>query len=246
VDILGILLLLAMLRMLQKQKFTLATLALCLACGVKPIAILLAPLLIRQIGERKDWKIAQRSIGIVVLTLVTIYGPILFVQHGYRGWLLQLNAYGHFLEANSLLFSIGKSLVGASWSTSTLRTLLLTITPLAAAGTLLWALKKRMPMADAGYWLMLAPLLLGPAAYPWSMLWPLCFVPLMQKSPGWTALTWTATAGLAYAAWRQPTWEVPTNIVMAEYVPVLLALGVELSERMRRPSAAPKPATASA
>jgi hypothetical protein len=74
------------------------------------------------------------------------------------------------------------------------------------------------------------PLLLGPAASPWLILWPLCFVPLMRQSYGWAALTWTATAGLAYAAWRQPMWVVPTRIVIAEYVPVLLALGVQTRE----------------
>jgi hypothetical protein len=245
VDIIGVLLLLVMLRMIQKNNFTLATLALCLACGVKPMLILLAPLLIQKIDDWHDWKVAQRSIGIAVLTLAVVFGPILLVQHGYRGWLVQLNAYAHLRETNSLLFSVAKSIVGASWMTGDARAFFLLLAPLAAAGVLLWMIKKRWPIEDAGYWLMLVVLLFSPAAQPWSLVWPLCFVPVMRLSRGWSALAWTATVAISYAAWHQSTWDVPARIVIAEYAPVLVAIGIELSD-LRQRYAALAAATSSA
>jgi len=234
VDIVGVLLVLVMLRMIQKGNFTLATLALCLACGVKPTAILLAPLLIQKISDRQDWKVAERAIGIAILTLAVVFGPILLVQHGYRGWIVQLNAYAHLREVNSAVFSLAKSVFGATWMAGNARAFFLLLAPLAAAGVLLWIIKKRWPMEDAGYWLMLAVLLLAPAAQPWSLLWPLCFVPVMRISRGWTVLAWSATAALSYAAWHQSTWEVPGRILMAEYAPVLVALWIELADLRQR------------
>ncbi len=229
VDIIGVLLLLVMLRMIQKQNFTLATLALCLACGVKPMAILLSPILIRQISELRDWKIAQRSIGIAALTLALVFVPILLVQHGYRGWIVQLNLTSHWVEINGVFHSLGHWLIGQTWMTSNSRVLVQLLTPLVAAGTLLWAILKRLPIEDAGYWLMLGPLLVAPAVFPCSILWPLCFVPVMCLSRGWTALTWSATAALVYAAWHQPAvFQVPGKLLVAEYLPVAIALAVEL------------------
>ncbi|CAN5433207.1 DUF2029 domain-containing protein [soil metagenome] len=245
VDIVGVLLLLVMLRMIQKSNFSLATLALCLACGVKPMAILLAPLLIQKIDDRHDWKVAQRSIGVALLTLGAVFVPILLVQHGYRGWIVQLNAYAHLRETNSLLFAVAKSVVGASWITGNARPFFLLLAPLAAASVLLWMIKKRWPIEDAGYWLMLVVLVFSPASQPWSLVWPLCFVPVMRLSRGWSALAWTATITISYAAWHQASWNVPARIVIAEYVPVLVAMGIEISD-LRQRYAALAAATASA
>ncbi len=231
VDIVGILLLLTMLRMMQKKNFALASIALCLACGVRPMAIVIAPVLIRQVYEYKSWPVARRCVWMSVVTLAVVFLPVLLIQHGYRGWLMQLGIYAKYVENNSLLFTIGRSFVaGEGWLNHPLRWFLLSLLPLGAIATLLWAIRRPLLTPDAAYWLMLVPLLLGPVASPWMILWPLCFVPLMRQSYGWAALTWTATAGLAYAAWRQPVYVVPSRIVIAEYLPVLLAMAIQARE----------------
>lgn len=242
VDIVGVLFVLVMIGMVQKRNYALATIALCLACGVKPLAIVLAPVIIQQVYDRKSWLVARRCVGVAAITLAIVFLPVLLVQHGYRGWLHQLGMYARFMQFNALLPALGKSLFGSAWLGSVTRGFSLALLPLGLIALLLWALRRRLPIADAAYWLMLTALLLGSVASPWMILWPLCFAPLLRRSTGWAALTWTATASLAYAVWQQSTPEVPTRIVMAEYAPVLLALGVQIRELMigRAPAKLPK------
>ncbi len=233
VDIVGILLLLTMIRMVQKRNYALATIALCLAWGVRPMAIVLSPMLVAQVYETKSWLVARRCVWVSIVTLLIVFLPVLLIQHGYRSYVMQLGTYAKFAEFNGLLFTIGRSITGGEgWMSHPLRWVALLILPLGTIATLLWTLRRRLIVTDAAYWLMLVPLLLGPVASPWLILWPLCFVPLMRQSYGWAALTWTATAGLVYATWRQPVWVVPTRIVIAEYLPVLLALAVQGREQL--------------
>jgi hypothetical protein len=236
IDVIGILLILTMLRMLQTGKPALATLAFCLACGIKPVAILFAPLVIRQVWLLRDWRHAQRSIGMVVVTMVLVYLPILSVESGLSSWLDALKAYAQLEHANSAILALLGDNAAARM-----------LPPLVAIGMLLWALRRQSSIEGASYWIMLTTLLVSPLALPQMVLWPLCFVPLLRRSFGWGALAWSATAALAYVMWRHPAGELPGRILAAEYLPVLLALAVQLREvRARQPIAVPADATSAA
>jgi hypothetical protein len=236
IDVAGILLILLMFRMLQNGRPALATLALCLACGIKPTAVLLAPLLVRQIWLMRDWRHAQRSIGMVVMTLVLVYLPILSVQGGLAGWLSAMQNYAQTERGNGGLFT----LLGEASAARMLP-------PIVAIATLLWVLRRRMSMEDAAYWLLLATLLVSPRAMPQMVLWPLCLVPLIRHGTGWTALAWSGTVAFAYVMWRHPAGALPGRILAAEYLPVVIAAVVQASEfRPRRVIHAPADATSAA
>lgn len=236
VDVIGILLILVMLRMLQTGKPALATLAFCLACGIKPIAVLFAPLVIRQIWLLRDWKHAQRSIGMVAVVLGLIYLPIMSVESGLSSWLNAIKAYAQLERANSAALAV----LGDNAFSRMLPAFV-------AVGMLLWALRRQSSIEGACYWIMLATLLVSPLALPRMVLWPLCFVPLLRRSFGWGALAWSATVAFAYVMWQYPAGELPGRILAAEYLPVLLALAVQLGEvRARQPIAAPADATSAA
>ena len=236
VDIIGILLVLVMFRMLQTGNLSLATLALCLACGVKPTAILLAPLLVRQIWQERNWRSAQRSILVVVATLVLVYLPILSVQSGMAGWISAIQNFAQQEKGNSLTLAV----LGNNTATRMLP-------PFIAVGVLLWVLRRRINLEDASYWLLLATLLASPSALPRMVLWPLCIVPMLRHSFGWAALAWSATVAFAYAMWHQPGAVIPSQILAAQYLPVALALVIQVRESYAwKPAPIPADAAASA
>ena len=76
--------------------------------------------------------------------------------------------------------------------------------------------------------------LLAPVAYPWYLIWPLCFVPLLRGQAGWTAITWAGTIGLSYAMWHQPTWRMSGTGLMLEYGMVYAVLIIEIVIVLRR------------
>jgi hypothetical protein len=236
IDVVGMLLVLVMFRMLQTAKPALATLALCLACGIKPTAILLAPLLIRQIWLLRDWRSAQRSIGVVAITLVLVYLPIMSVQNGLSGWLEAMKSYAQFGKGNSLMLA----LLGEGRGTRLLP-------PLIAVALLLWVLRRRIMMEDAAYWLLLATLLASPVAMPRMVLWPLALVPLLRHSFGWSGLAWSATVAFAYVIWHQPGLVLPNRLIAAQYLPVALAMAIQIRESFAwQPAPVPADAAASA
>jgi hypothetical protein len=72
-------------------------------------------------------------------------------------------------------------------------------------------------------------LLFAPVVYPWYLLWPIAFVPLLRGPQGLAGLVWAATAGLSYSLWRDAgwIWSVRPGWLVAEYLPVLVVLAVE-------------------
>jgi hypothetical protein len=92
---------------------------------------------------------------------------------------------------------------------------------------LAWLL--RADLIQAGYWIFLVALLFAPVVYPWYLLWVLCFVPFLRGCQGLTGLIWSATVGISYLLWRTSDWILPTRWLLAEYLPVYLALLLEIS-----------------
>jgi len=59
-------------------------------------------------------------------------------------------------------------------------------------------------------------------------------IPLLRQSSGWTGLVWCATVSVSYIVWHEPQWIVPKWAALVEYVPVYLALTIELAWIARR------------
>ncbi len=79
--------------------------------------------------------------------------------------------------------------------------------------------------------LLLAMVLLSPAAHPWYLLWALALVPLAPGPATWVA---SLTLPWGYAAWSHVAsdgrveWGVPAWLMYAAYLPVYGALAVSL------------------
>lgn len=226
-DVLGVLLVLTTLLALQRGRAPLGATLLALACGVKPIALLLVPFVFREMHRR----MLRRPVLLFALVLAGLYLPLLVHADSLRGWSMTLQTYSRSWEANGSIYELLKYLAGEDgrdiqsakdWA----RRLAVLLT--AATALLLWF--KRARVATAAYWLTLVPLLSAPVLYPWYLIWMLAMVPLAmpQRGGGWTGLVFAATVVLSYQLWREPVWRLPGPWLLAEYLPVYAALATEL------------------
>lgn len=244
-DIIGILLILAAIHLLRSRKSIRAGVALALACGVKPFAILFLPF-----ACRSEWRLAGdgasqnthrfKQVAVLplafVLTLFIIALPLLY-QHGYVGWFATAGTYTRQWEANGSIYLAFKHFLGHGgdgWAMVHAKEK----ARLFAAGLTVVVLGLcrvfKANVAQAGYWCLLALLLTAPVVYPWYLLWALALVPLLGGRAGWAVLIWSGTAAISYLLWRQPTWNLPTWATYVEYVPVYTLLAGEISALIYR------------
>jgi len=237
-DAIGLFLLAATLCAARARRFKTAAVALALAAGIKPVAILLLPFLWRTTHEELSFRGGRRILLVFVAALATIFVPPLLWQHGWIGLRDTLHHFGRAWEANGMLYQSVKTLLGAGDAGRQMERakdaarLLAAVAGL-AIGLFLWQARARL--AEAGYWLFIVLLLCAPVAYPWYLIWVLAFVPLLRGPQGYAALIWSATMAMSYTVWRDAprTWSVPPAWLAAEQLPVLLALAIELTQLAR-------------
>ena len=227
-DIVGVLFLLLCLYALAKQRALLAIISLALVAAVKPFAFLIAPFVLRDLADRRG---RRRVACAFASVLALLYLPPLLYQHGHTGWRESASAYSQSWEANGSFYdtivrTFGKGDDGRANERAKQMARLLAAAALIA--TVLVAWRFRASPAAAGYWLGLVALLCSPVAYPWYLLWALCFVPLLRGAWGWTAIVWAGTVGLSYTMWHQPTWRMTRGALLAEYAAVYAALAFEI------------------
>jgi len=210
---------------LARRRPLVAAAAIAMAVGVKPVAVVVVPFLLRDAGP------AWRRAGIVLaVALAVTYGPALVVQRGHAGWRETATTFARHWEANGSVYELAKRTLGPTpgsvaqqrtkdWSKR------VGAAAVVAAGVVLW--RRRATAATAAYVLLGVMLLVAPVAYPWYLVWPLAVVPLLRGRAGWAALAWSGTAVLAYRLWREPTWTLPAAWALAEYAPVYAAAAVE-------------------
>lgn len=254
IDIAGVLLLLAI-DAGDRGRFGRAGALLALACGVKPHVIILLPWLARPAdgANRRHPSIALASFG---LTLCLVYSPLLW-QKGYVGWLQSLRNYSAHWEANGSIYVLFKAAIAAGQDGPAMTAAKASAKVFAAIAVLgvavaLWRRGASTPQAV--YWVMLVMLLTAPVAYPWYLLWALAIVPLLQAErssipQGLTALVWAGSIAISYRLWHHmETWThlpadqrwVLTGLEsLAQYIPVYVALVLELAGRFRARQAAP-------
>ena len=231
-DALGVLFLGLMMLAARSRHYRLAAVGLALACGVKPVAGLLLPFLWRQAHEEHSFRAGRRMLVVFALSLAVIVTPLLY-QHGWQGWRETLLRFGHRWEANGFFYESFRALFGSGDDGRQMERAkdaarLLAMLAVLAMGLFLW--QSRARLAEAGYWLFMVLLLCAPVAYPWYLIWILGFIPLLRGPQGFAGLVWAATAAMSYTLWRDAgwIWSVRPNWLVAEYLPVLLVMSIEV------------------
>jgi hypothetical protein len=242
VDGLGVMLLIACVWMHQQKRFACAGIMLALAAGAKPQAAILLPWLLRDVWTSSADPLSRRRtacrlVSAFAAILFLVYVPALAYQHGYRGFLATAREYSSRWEFNGSVYETMKAYFGQGDNGLAMERAKASARLLAQAAIVLTALilwRRRATMIEAGYWLYLVGLLVSPVVYPWYLLWMLSLIPLLRQSSGWTGLVWCATVGVSYIVWHEPQWIVPKWAALVEYVPVYLALTIELAWIARR------------
>jgi hypothetical protein len=232
-DIVGVLLLLLSLYALVKVRPLMGVTTLALAAAVKPFAFFLAPFVLRDMTDTSR----TRAAFWFAATLMILYLPPLLYQHGYSGWRATAQTYSQTWEANGSFYEVivrtaGNGDEGRANERAKQMARLLAVAALLAAALAAW--QFRASPAMAGYWLCLVALLVAPVAYPWYLLWALCFVPLLRGEAGWTVIVWSGTIGMSYLMWHTPTWRMSDGALVAEYGVVYGALMFEAVLLIRR------------
>jgi hypothetical protein len=230
-DAIGLFLIALTLWAAARRRLGTAAVGLALATAVKPLAALMLPFLYRQAHEEQSFRAGRRAVGIFAVTLAIALPPLL-VQRGWVGFRETAQHFGEQWEGNAFLYETFKAWAGPGDQGRQMvrakdAARLLSMLAVLLAGLLLW--QGRARLAEAGYWLFMVLLLTAPVAYPWYVIWPLVMVPMMRRG-GAAALVWSATAGMAYTAWRNApaSWGVPGNWLAGEYLPVLGVLALEI------------------
>jgi hypothetical protein len=239
-DVTGVLLILLCLYAMMRRRALPSVTSLALAAAVKPFAFLVAPFVLRDIEQR------GRAACLFVTAIAALYLPPLLFQHGYAGWRDTARTYSQSWEANGSVYDLivrtfGDGDEGRANERAKQMARLLGAAAILATALAAW--RFRAAPATAGYWLCLVALLVSPVAYPWYLLWALCFVPLLRGAAGWTAIVWSGTIGLSYTMWREPTWRMSSAALLAEYGLVYATLALEVWRAIRRARLDVTPAT---
>jgi hypothetical protein len=226
VDVLGTLAVATAAWAVVRKRRTVAALAFAFAVGVKPLPIVLAPLLWRQIRVR------DALAGLALLA--ALYLP--FVHEGVVP-LGSLRAYLAEWRFNAPLF--------AALAPHASATTLACVAALAGLAVATWA-RTRLPDAAAWAWPVAVTLALAPSIYPWYLLWltPFLFAPLTRPLAVWTVAILPTYVAL-HLEDVHGTWGVPGWLVTAEYGAVVVAMAVTFrARRLQEPAARLAPALA--
>ncbi len=225
VDVLGTLAVATTAWAVVRKRRTVAALAFAFAVGVKPLPIVLAPLLWRQIRVR------DALAGLALLA--ALYLP--FMHEGVVP-LGSLRAYLAEWRFNAPLF--------AALAPHASATTLACVAALAGLAVAAWA-RTRLPDA-AWAWPVAVTLALAPSIYPWYLLWltPFLFAPLTRPLAVWTVAILPTYVAL-HLEDVHGTWGVPGWLVTAEYGAVVVAMAVTFrARRLQEPAARLAPALA--
>jgi hypothetical protein len=227
-DVVGVLLVLLGILAVAKKRTPRAAAMLALAAAVKPFAFLLAPFVARH-------RPAAAIVFVVAVGL--LYLPPASYQRGYVGWRESARTYSQSWEANGSAYEVITRAFGAGdegRAAERAKGMARLLGACVVIATALAAWRFGASPLEAGYWLCLATLLVAPVVYPWYLLWPMCFVPLLRGRAGWTAMVWSGTVGVSYLAWHQLTWRLSNSVLAMEYGVVYATLLVELALVLRR------------
>lgn len=204
VDIVGALFLAFAAFALGRGRGLTGSMAFALSVGVKPLPIVLLPLLWRRVAPR------HAVAGAIVL--VALYLP--FRDRGR----LPLGSVPDVIDRfrfNGPIFSGVSGVADPAVATAFALAAGLTVA--------IWA-RRRLPLSapHAWAWPMAAALLCAPLVYPWYLLWLAPFLVSRQTMP---LTIWTVSILGTYVTWQLVgvSWAVPTWALLVEYGALLVA-----------------------
>ncbi len=205
---------------------------LALAATVKPVVLPVAALLLKR-HRPLQW-LASAAFGAAVCLLVV--APMLAFDAGARDNLaatarvfgLKWAHFGGVYEP--LLWAIERAT--PRWTNDGQERLarILCAAALAAALVAIWRVARDAWSGARA--MLLAMVMLSPAAHPWYLLWALALVPMAGGSAAWVA---SLTIPWGYAAWAHAApdgsarWGVPAWLLLAAWAPVYSAVLIEVT-----------------
>ncbi len=198
VDVVGALLVACAAFALARGRKFVGSVAFALSVAVKPLPIVLLPLLWR--------RVSRRHVVVAGALLLVLY--VLFWDH--RGLPIgSVPEVIHRFRFNGPIFSGVASLVGPPAATG------FAVAVGLAVGV--WA-RRRLSLASpqAWAWPMAAVLVCAPLVYPWYLLW---LTPFLVAPPTMPLTIWTVSILSAYSAWGLVgvPWAVPGWALLVEY-----------------------------
>jgi alpha-1,6-mannosyltransferase len=219
-DVAGALLVACAALALVRGRALAGTFALALSIAVKPLSLVLLPLLWRRVSR---WHVVAASAVLLAVSL-----PFWDRHRPPIGSVPEVLERFRF---NGPIFSGIATLAG----------------PVAAAGFAVaaglavgaWA-RRRLSLASPGAWAwpMATTLLCAPLVYPWYLVWLAPFLVASQTMP---LAIWTVSILGAYVAWRQVgvPWGLPAWVLVVEYGALLgAAVWLWRRNRVTRPTSA--------
>ena len=204
-DVLGALLLALAALALCRGRALAGAVAFALAVGVKPLPIVLLPLLWRRVAFRH-----ALAGGAALLALC-----LPFLERG-RLPLGSVPAVIERFRFNGPIFAGVASLAGPSVATG--------FAVAAGLAVALWA-RRRLPLASPQVWAwpMATTLVCAPLVYPWYLVW---LVPFLAAPRAMPLAIWTVSILGTYVAWQRAgvPWGVPAWVLGVEYGALLAAV----------------------
>jgi hypothetical protein len=214
VDVVGALCLAFAAFSLVRGRALAGSLAFAMAVAVKPLPIVLLPLLWR--------RVSPRHLVAGVAALVALYLP--FCKRGHLPIGSMPDVVDRF-RFNGPIFAALAQFAGPAAATA--------VTIAAGLAVAAWA-RRRLPLESpqAWAWPMAAALVCAPLAYPWYLLW---LAPFLATAGMMPLTIWTVSILATYAAWLRQgtTWAAPAWAVLVEYGAV--ACGAAWLWRRKRP-----------
>ena len=220
-DAVMIALLLGALLAANQRRWTVAIVLVCLAAGVKPIALVALPALVvaHAVGQRGH--VAWRTLGRDVATAaITLLAATYAVGHDGLGWIRNVSETTHehtfWAPANLISDMIAPVVSGASYDDLAIggrgAALLAAVT---AVAYLLVTVLNRPLERTVGY-LLLAIGLLSPTIYPWYLLWGvLCLAANAASGPAANGAANGAPNGAADVTGLRRDWLIAISSAAA-------------------------------
>jgi hypothetical protein len=186
-----------------------------LSMSVKPVALVLLPILF---FLERSWKQQLLIIGVPVATVLIQFLPYVASSNPFEA----LTTFARNWTFNGIVFEGLYALLADNQKARLLCLVLLSL-------ALLMIYLSRKDFLGKVHFSLLLLLLFSPVVHPWYIAWLAVFLPLTRQ---WSGILYAATACLTsvtilsyklYGVWEQAPW-----VLMLEYLPVLLLLAWEL------------------
>ncbi len=232
VDLFGLMFLILFLHKYLEGKLVTALVFLACSFSVKPAALIMLPVLF---FHGRTWK---ERITILILPFALLAAQ--FLPYLFDGDIfVSLRAFTRHWTFNGFFFNLFNLYFHNNQPARITAALFLLIVVIAINFT-------KYPVLEKIYYSVLALLLFSPVVHPWYIGWVGILVPLVRKPSG---IYLIAAAGLTVLTPLQfqleGIWKDHWEVLIIEYVPVLMLLGYEFRHRYREimPSAAPDETT---